>query len=1575
MRKGIIPAIALGAALALPALACALPVPREAGAPSAAGDVPGAGTLVEAGDPRIAVSAVLASDGSPFALQGAWVHEGSLAVSDRGIKVVYTLREGSGLQPESARLELGRASIRPDEAAGGVLAFKLSLREAGSNTIDLSRVRLSARDTRGAPVVSDPLAKAAPFKGARIDSLMFVDDSADSARPAVTVVLDGKPMRSGDILCTRSASAFMGLQLTDPLFERLREDEWFTGHPIVYTVDGRRLVLDPSELGPAPSAGRDGFRTNTLLTWEEEGRHRIDVLYEGAVLAGAPADAAPLGSQAAAEVIIDRTAPLAASASVFGGYDQDAEVAPIAGASDGDPGYAVLFGGARTMEIALEDRPAHPGADVSGVSAFRLTVRRHARMDGSGIGAVQTFTERDLEIGESGIIKVPLSKPGTYLLSEMSITVRDRAGNESAPMSLQSVTGELPFDRVTVDDEDGFPASAGFGIEVSSSAGAVPGRAYHDDGVAVTFWGKGARFDLFRRTPAFRRAIQATFASWEGEQTLADSSNQPVFSENPRTGRVEATLGLPRDPDGGARDGRYRISFRGSYLSRPATADFLVDTTPPTVTDVRVEAPPDPARDIAVLEGPGRLAVGGPRTLKLRIQDLQPRDAGAPPARVAAADEDGTAGVDEKQLKAAVGRWLDLDAASVDHLSLIPSRDRSGWVEIPLAEEGVYPISDIDLTLPDRAGNGGASTTAASSVGSWDYDGILVDTDDTVPSVSIAVSDAPGTPAAKDKRYHRGRVDVSVTVEDRWFAAYRAMGGRQQDSSAMTMRPPGSSSAVALPALGFDAFEREPGTDTWVAPYALPPASEAPDALPQEGGYELGFTYRPFSGGGALAASASFGIDYTGPSFGALTLARVEPHQWGWIFATDEQRVAIAVEDNLSGVRASTGRLFAEGTAHPELTFSPGDSKTAGAFEFSLATDAERLVFAGTHVGVEDEAGNPADSGSFSERVGTDLPRGAVGICMDLAAPELEVSYDNNDVANGIYYKENRTATVSVVESNFDLIRRYDEDRSIAEVERDGTSSEVRAGEFANPSGDGRTWVATVPFDQDADWALSARIVDPAGRSASFDRDAFVIDTTAPLVTVSFDNNDVANGKYYKAPRAAEITVRERNFSVDLANVAPWARDAAGAAATAPGIAGWRTPDPRAEWSTTVSFGAELHYGMTVSVTDLAGNAGEVFEEPEFVIDLTAPEVEIAGVEEHTAYADGVRPSITYRDANFDALFTRYELAGSVRGPTRLPTSETAQAAGLTVAWDDFPHILENDDVYTLGAHIEDLAGNSSDATVRFSVNRFGSTYYFPTEEGDVSGRFLPSPRDVDIVEVNVSGLDVGATRVEVAHDTRVSALVPGRDFQVSQGSAGAWSATSYHFPKGLFAEDGYHRIMLTSRDRAGNLSQNGMPGKDAARERAFNVGFAVDTTAPEAALIGIDPHGVYLDPHKTALLDAHDNMELERVELAIDGDPSGTWSPQDLVASPPTVALPVDDGPHTYELTAIDRAGNRRVTRYDGVVVAGDWLGYIRNTPRLLFGSVGGGILMAAALGSTGYLVHRHRKRDRDLRERVNDG
>ena len=67
----------------------------------------------------------------------------------------------------------------------------------------------------------------------------------------------------------------------------------------------------------------------------------------------------------------------------------------------------------------------------------------------------------------------------------------------------------------------------------------------------------------------------------------------------------------------------------------------------------------------------------------------------------------------------------------------------------------------------------------------------------------------------------------------------------------------------------------------------------------------------------------------------------------------------------------------------------------------------------------------------------------------------------------------------------------------------------------------------------------------------------------------------------------------------------------------------------------------------------------------------------------------------------------------------------------------------ENDDIYRCTGHVEDLAGNQTEAEIRFSVNRFGSNYVLDANTAGVVEKYYISERPVlKITEINVDSLE-----------------------------------------------------------------------------------------------------------------------------------------------------------------------------------------------------------------------------------------
>ena len=146
---------------------------------------------------------------------------------------------------------------------------------------------------------------------------------------------------------------------------------------------------------------------------------------------------------------------------------------------------------------------------------------------------------------------------------------------------------------------------------------------------------------------------------------------------------------------------------------------------------------------------------------------------------------------------------------------------------------------------------------------------------------------------------------------------------------------------------------------------------------------------------------------------------------------------------------------------------------------------------------------------------------------IDITAPRIEVAYDGGGITNGAYYNRTRTATVTVYERNFDP--------SGVSFHISGPAR-ISGWETGNGAGltDDNVNRCTVTFSEDAEYAFSLGVTDMAGNHAEYGRtDRFTVDRTAPVISVSFDNNS-GRGRYYNAPRTAAITVIDGSFDGDL---------------------------------------------------------------------------------------------------------------------------------------------------------------------------------------------------------------------------------------------------------------------------------------------------------------------------------------------------------------------------------------------------------------------------------------------------------
>jgi hypothetical protein len=213
---------------------------------------------------------------------------------------------------------------------------------------------------------------------------------------------------------------------------------------------------------------------------------------------------------------------------------------------------------------------------------------------------------------------------------------------------------------------------------------------------------------------------------------------------------------------------------------------------------------------------------------------------------------------------------------------------------------------------------------------------------------------------------------------------------------------------------------------------------------------------------------------------------------------------------------------------------------------------------------------------------------------------------------------------------------------------------------------------------------------------------------------------------------------------------------------------------------------AEGAYTLTVSTTDLAGNAADTVVR-HWTVDTTKPVISVANVpaEGSSVNTQSVSPTVTQAEAHPGALVC--SLAGAT------PSSTCGPYSGLA------------DGAYTLTVNTTDLAGNSADAVVRhWTVDTTAPSAPTVTQPGST-----PNPT------ITLTG-------------------EAGSSFLCSI-DGGPFTACTSPFTPPAGLNDGNHTLVVETVDAAGNISQ---PSQPVTFVVATAPGSTTDKTPPTATIV-----------------------------------------------------------------------------------------------------------------------------------------
>ena len=546
-----------------------------------------------------------------------------------------------------------------------------------------------------------------------------------------------------------------------------------------------------------------------------------------------------------------------------------------------------------------------------------------------------------------------------------------------------------------------------------------------------------------------------------------------------------------------------------------------------------------------------------------------------------------------------------------------------------------------------------------------------------------------------------------------------------------------------------------------------------------------------------------------------------------------------------------------------------------------------------------------------------------MNIKIDVTKPIIDVLYNNNngDTAfegadETVYFNATRKATIVITERNFN-------NKDKVEVTYTGpsdASKPVLVWKDTAPTldnSDDFKHTAEIIYDKEGQYTFNISYTDEAGNVAAVDYNGalapndFVIDTKAPEVTVTFNNNS-AVGNYYNKQRVATVTVKEANFETTRIVLTSTANDN-GTTLPAPALSTWNHNGDI--HTATISYNADAHYTLDFEYTDKAGNKGNDVKTENFFVDTTAPTLEITGVQDEKAYNDEGKIGIviTAKDTNFDVfnpVVTGILMKDGKFETVTLTDGQLSNTANGKVYTIDN---IDTDGYYTVKCSVVDKAGNvcrevvlwkdgtsykeshpGTENIIEFSVNRNGSVYTMDDTTKDVVKQYYVQEvtEDVVLIETNVEPLQ------EYTVTLNDKVLKEGTDYSVElSNNDGDWAKYTYKINKSLFGDEGEYKLVVSSKDKANNNAFSDV--KNAA------INFIVDRTAPVVTVTGMESNGRYQGTKQTVTLIPTDDggMIKDLIVRIVDSDNNVVRELLNLSGEALTDALEANEGIITFDI------------------------------------------------------------------------
>ena len=497
-------------------------------------------------------------------------------------------------------------------------------------------------------------------------------------------------------------------------------------------------------------------------------------------------------------------------------------------------------------------------------------------------------------------------------------------------------------------------------------------------------------------------------------------------------------------------------------------------------------------------------------------------------------------------------------------------------------------------------------------------------------------------------------------------------------------------------------------------------------------------------------------------------------------FGKNSVRASMTSDDETAGVAATQYLTSAKALTRSELEARTG--WTGYSSKISLAASQNLVVYEK----ITDKAGN-------IQYISTD------GIIVDNVAPVpvVKITPTNPGWGKGVYSaSDNPGFDISVTDPVVN--DAYAGLKTISYTITNGTTGYVESGTLANLERTShlQSWTGHVTINPDNFYSNDVRVKvtadDWSTNDAASEEISIKVDNKAPIVTFSFDQSDVHNGKYYNNDKTLTITVDERNFDESYQ---PQVTSTAGGGYS---ISGW---SHNGEIHTaTVTFSGDSDYTVTYDCFDLAGNKSNTEKLDEFTVDKTKPVIQVSydnnSALNNNYYKEARTATITITEHNFNpgevTVTTTAQLDGaaaSVPGVSGWSGSGDTHVATVSYSADA-------DYTFTISA--TDLASNVSDpyATESFTVDQTKPT----VEITNIEDRSANNGEVAPVITLNDINFDSGKTVVHLTGANKGEVDTTG--MYTSTASNKGQTLTFYNFKENM---DDIYTLTAETTDKAGN--------------------------------------------------------------------------------------------------------------------------------------------------------------------------